>query len=253
MTSMADKRDQVAPLLREIKEEKVRSTHDPDRRKTNIHNVAHGWRGDELVVAIQPSGLSVESALSAARAAAIGFGCDALALTTETYQAVTSISPLTGQRWAPGEMQRAADEHNALETGSVTEALVTLVVNRAEDVTGSNQRYRIHRSVNGLGIVSYSIEWLPERADADGYGGRVPRLLVNFMNEVPVDVLVAREGITPDLFGLTAEQALTQVDCATVKALVRSGFDGAVMLLADNPGRAEIIDKSLGNLGERLT
>jgi hypothetical protein len=195
--SITGKRDEIAMLIRETKQEKVRSTHDPDRLHTNIHNVTHGWRGNDLIVAIYPSGLSIDSALNAAKATAVGFGCDALALTTETYQAGTPTSPLTGKRWVPGEMQRAADEHGALETGAVIEALVTLVVNRAGDISGVSQQYRVHRSVNALGVTSYDIEWLPEIADGYQREGRIVKSLVRFMNDPAVDVHIARIGIDP--------------------------------------------------------
>jgi hypothetical protein len=90
-TSIIARRAEIASLVRGIKEDKVRSCHDPDRRMLDIHNVVHGWRGAELVVAVCPSGQSTDSVLAAARVAAVGFGCDAVALTTETFSAGTAM------------------------------------------------------------------------------------------------------------------------------------------------------------------
>jgi hypothetical protein len=252
--SITGKRDEIARVVREIKEEKVRSTHDADRLATNTHNVAHGWRGNELIVAIFPPGLSQDSALRAARTAAVGFSCDALALTTETYCAGTSTSPLTGQRWVPGELQTAASEHGALETGSVIEALITFVVNRAGDVAGIAQPYRIHRRVNALGVVSYDIKWLPEQV-MNHWDGHAVKSLVHFMNEAPMDTHMALAGISPADFDLNADQARTHLDCTVVKWLLGEGFTGSVLLLVGkgDSERSEIIEKSLGKLAQKIS
>lgn len=247
------KRDEIAALVREIKEDKVRSTHDPDPLGTNVFNVVHGWRGDELIVAIHPLGLALDTALTAAHVAAGGFCCDVLALTSETYVGGTKLSPLTGEPWAPDEMQQAVEDRGALEDGSVVEALMTSVVNRAGDVSGITERYRIDRHVNGLGIVSYDIEWLAKQEMRPREGPTV-YALVQFMNEAPADARMARKGLIPADFDLTVSQARTHMDCAMVQALVASGFEGSVMLLSDpdDTERAEIIQKTLGGLAQEM-
>ncbi len=255
--SIIARRAEVASLVRGIKEDKVRSCHDPDRRMLDIRYLVHGWRGAELVVTVFPSGQSFTVALAAAQVAAVGFGCDAVAVTTETFSAGVAVSPLTGKPWVPGEMQRVAEEHGGLDTGAVVEALVTLVVNRAGDVAGLSAPYRIERSVNALGVVSYSVEWLPESMD-DGHGdywdGGLVKMLARFMNEPPVDALFARTGLSVGDFGLTPDQVRTHMDCAVVKRLLDSGFEGAVVLLAngDDPERGEIIERSLGDRAQKM-
>jgi len=47
--SIIARRAEVASLVRGIKEEKVRSCHDPDRRMLDIPNVVHGWRRGEII------------------------------------------------------------------------------------------------------------------------------------------------------------------------------------------------------------
>jgi hypothetical protein len=254
---ITEKRNEVAALIRDLKEDKVRSTHHPDRRHTNIHNVAHGWRGEQLIVAIHPAGLSTDTALGAAHAAAAWFSCDSLALTAETYVAGTPYSPLTGKRWTPGELQHVVEEHGGLETGAVVEALMTFVVNRAGDATGITERYRIDRRVNGLGIATYSIEWLAAEVMHRQEGPTV-NALVQFMEDESIDAILgremAREGISPADFGLNADEAQTHADCVAIKRLSRDGFDGAVMLLVPDGDtrRAEIIKELLGDLAQEM-
>jgi hypothetical protein len=234
---------------RRLKEAQVRDTHDPTRGATDISPVIQGWRGAQPVVLLAPARVNRDDALYAARLAAVGFGCDILSFTVEGWQAADpERNPTTGKLWGPGEMQRAVEEEGALEAGWITEALTTNVVNRAGDVLGAVLPYRVDPRVSALDITSYGLEWgqQPDLAQEAEWGGLVVDHLVDFMNEPPVDALMAQADLPPaDSFRLSDEEARAHIDCAVVKTLRRSGFEGAVMLQADSPVRASVIERSL--------
>ena len=234
---------------RRLKEAQVRDTHDPARGATDISPVVQGWRGSQPVVLLAPARVNRDDALHAARLAAVGFGCDVLSFTADGWQAADPArNPTTGKPWGPGEMQRAAEEEGALEAGWITEALTVNVVNRAGDVLGAALPYRVDQRVSALGITSYALQWgqQPALSPKNGWGGLVVDYLVEFMNEPPVDALMAQAGLpSGESFGLSDEEARAHIDCAVVKTLRRSGFQGALMLLADSPVRASVIERSL--------
>lgn len=253
MSALSAALDHAVREARRLKEAHVRDTHDPARRATDIAPVVLGWRGSQPVVLLAPARVNRDDALHATRLAAIGFGCDVLSVTTEGWVPANSKrNPTTGKPWGPGEMQRAVEEEGALEAGWITEALTTNVVNRAGDVLGALLPYRVDRRVSALGITSYDLEWAqqPALSPKNGWGGLVVDYLVEFMNEPPVDALMAQAGLpSGESYGMSDEEARAHIDCAVVKTLRRSGFDGAVMLLADSPVRASVIDRSLVGFG----
>jgi hypothetical protein len=238
---------------RRLKEAQVRDTHDPSRGATDIAPVVQGWRGSQPVVLLAPARMNPDDALYAARLAAVGFGCDILSFTTEGWQAADpERNPTTGRPWGPGEMQRAVEEEGALEAGWITEALTTNVVNRAGDVLGAVLPYRVDRRLSALGITSYSLQWgqQPNLSRDAEWGGLLVDHLVEFMNEPPVDALMAQADLpSADSLGLSGEEARAHIDCAVVKTLRSSGFEGAVMLQADSPVRASVIERSLVGYG----
>jgi hypothetical protein len=75
--------------------------------------------------------------------------------------------------------------------------------------------------------------------------------LVEAMKETPVDALMAQAGLPPaESFGLSDEEARAHMDCAVMKTLRRSGFDGEAVLLADTASRASVIERSLSSFGD---
>lgn len=67
-----------------------------------------------------------------ARLAAGGFNAEHLLIVTDAYEGLTpkGLSPLTGEMWAPGEMDHVANDHDGIAQGWVTEALSLLLLGR---------------------------------------------------------------------------------------------------------------------------
>lgn len=231
---------------------------------TDISGVVFGFRGNEPVVTMIPMEMSSDTLLHSAAIAAVAFGCDSLALTTEGYHALAPYyeqSPLTGEMWEHGEMQIAAEEHDAIEKGWLTESLTTMVVNRAGDVYTIISDYKIHRDVvvdrapNPPKMI-YRVEWtetLEQAPDKGAIMGRVPDVLRDAMNKPTLQqvMLSDEDGSIYREFSeyLSPVQMQAHQDCATVKFLPQLGWHGAVMLVADSEERAEVIDRSLGEQG----
>lgn len=65
-----------------------------------------------------------------ARAMASGFHADSIMITSDTYGANRLDNPLTGERWATGEMEDVALNHDGIAKGWVHEALILNVLAR---------------------------------------------------------------------------------------------------------------------------
>lgn len=254
---IADLADRIAEQVRENKQHHLGTLHAPDDR-TDVRNTVHGFRGEDPVVMLMPWQTDRNKTLSAARVAAVAFGCDTLAFTSESWHPAPGhmdANPFTGKPWGePGShMQDAADQHDALAKGVIIECLMTTVVNRAGDMVMVVQDYEILRHRNALGITSYAIEWHePQVMDSRMAGARlegiIPEALVGYMNEPTLQHSMAKTGLTGEDFGLTEVETQAHTDCATVKFILhRVGFEGAVLLMSDNDKRTEVIDRSLGN------
>ncbi|MGR7027232.1 hypothetical protein [Geodermatophilus sp. URMC 62] len=241
--------EHAVDYARQHKEAWVQETHSAVRGATDMAPLIHGWRGGERVALLAPARVNRDDALHAARLAAVGFGCDIVSYTTESWQTSVECNPTTASPWGPGEMQHAVDEHNALEAGWITETLVTHVINRAGDVLGAFLPYRVTRRVSALGITSYALAWQEPASPSDGeWSGLVVDSLVGFMKEPTTAAVLARAGVMPSAqeFGLSDEEARAHMDCALVKTLHRSDYEGSLMLLADSAVRASVIEHSLG-------
>lgn len=251
--NITDTLDRAVKSARSMKEQKVAAATREDP-STDIHAIVEGWRGKHPAVVIFPKDLGRDESLHAAKIAAIGFGCDVIAMTTEGWRATQEKDPRTGRHWAPGAMQDAVHNDQGREKGWITEGLTTTVVNRAGDLAWADQGYTVDRKQNALGLVSFDLTWEDEihRAvhgeDGAQLGGVMIEQVLAYMNEKTMDVLGHEEGIRAEDFGLDYEEARAHMDCALVKNLVRIGFEGAVLLTADNDVRREIIDKSLKGL-----
>lgn len=266
MTTLREKLDASVEHVRYLKTERVKSAR--RRNETDIHAVVEGWRGDERVVVLMPSQIARDVALNAARIVALGFGADAISLTTEGWAVAGSAAtgateesvktnPFTGRPWGPGDMQRAVEQHGALTSGLIRETLTTFVVNRAGDMVGTASPYRI---VEGKGYRPFHVEWdendpafgriLDDREEGSRAEGVVPEALVRFMNEADLSTRAARFG---DLFSSLAEaDRLTNpsavraaMDVAVVKALPGIGYEGAALLMSDDPEAQAVIDERL--------
>ena len=233
---------------RSLKEARVRDCHSAVREATDIPPLILGWRGPEAVVLLSPAQVNRDDALNAARLAAVWFSCDIVACSTDSWQSGTDHNPTTGKPWMHGEMQRAAEEDGALEAGWVTQALTTWVINRSGDMRGACLPYRVTQRLSSLGIPSHELTWQPAMPSDAKWSGLVIDRIVEFMNEPTTDEVLTRAGVMPAAreFGLSDEEARAHMDCAFVKTLHRSGFEGSVMLLADTAVRASVIEGSLG-------
>lgn len=254
---------------RGMKEQKV--TELTAGEHTDINAIIEGFRGDSPVVVLMPAQIDRDESLKAAWIAASAFGCDVIAMTTESWHPAEEYAlynPVSGERaskekviageeavpWPAGSMQDVALNHGGLEKGWIVESLNTVVVNRAGDMASGIQDYKINRSTNALGITKSSIEWLGEpqilETSTEGVklGGIIPVNMVRFMNEPSIDVAISHSGLSGADFGLTPVQTQAHTDCAAVKYLLsRVGYAGAVMLTSDNPERTAVLDSSLGN------
>lgn len=236
--------------MRWLKEERVKDTAGMDRN-TDLAPVVHGWRGDEPVVTMFPLQVDRDAGLTAVNLAAMGFGCDVIALTTDSWRATGRINPVTGKRWRKEEMQDVALNHDGIAKGWIVESLTVQVVNRAGDSEGTVMPYRITEHTNALGIKRYEIEWLDD-VDSTRKGMTVGGLLADAMHNVmvkapTVDQVMARQGITGESFGLNDVQTRAHVDCAIVKTIAMAGLPMSIALMVDSEERGEIIDRSLAD------
>lgn len=227
--------DATAATARRVKADHVRQVKGK-RGRTDISTCIQAWRGDQIAAIIW-SPPDRDRMLGLAHIAAIGFGADVLAVTMETYQALGDgqggkpINPTTGEQWGPGEMQQAAEEHDAVARGWITEALMTQVLNRAGDTSMVCQPYRITGRV---------VEWddfpLPGEGDPRAEG-IVPDALARAMSAESIDVIAHRMFGHAATAGLSPERARAHQDVAVVKVIGEQYPDGDVLvLLTAEPG-----------------
>lgn len=263
--NIAKIRDEIGEMVREAKQGHLALMRDPhpDLGDTDIRNAVHGFRGEDPVVSLMPWQTDRDKTLEAAYYAAVAFGCDVLSFTTESWHPSpehTEINPYNGKHWGEIErsMQKAVEEHNALAEGVITESLLTVVVNRAGDITALMQDYKVSHSTSVLGITSYQIEWaepvvLDSLADDAVVSGLVPERLIAFMNipTVQQQMLYSADRMGRQLMAeLGPVKAQAHQDCATVKFLYgRQQFEGGIILLSNDPVRSEVIHESLGEGG----
>lgn len=245
-------RDSARENGRRVKETQVETA--TTREQCFIRPSVLGYRGNEPVVLMISQDVDRNQGLNAVRLAAMGFGCDAVALTTDSWHAKTMTNPVTGKDWGPGEMQIVADEHNGIERGWISEDLMTNVVNRAGDQAFGLDSFVIHQEGYGARTRRFRIEWVDNEWDdiePDKIEGRVADALVRAMMETPLDVLAAQVGLSPADFDLDHTEGRTHMDCAVVRvAAATKLWPGALVLMSNDPRRSEIIERSLGHLPE---
>lgn len=257
---LTEKLELAARTIRSVKEQHVATRMKGKRTRAgaDLYPTVQAFRGEESVAILTPFKVSRDAALRAAHAAAVGFGADTLAVSTDGWMVApehVDRNPLTGRPWASGDAQDAVENHRGLETGLIIETLSTIVVNRAGDSAGRVQTYRLLPVENATPrIVGWRVEWfdalagrVPEDArDAGQWTGIVPDALVAAMQAAPLDVIVHRAGFIAEEFGISAEAARAHMDAAVVKTLPEVGFEGAVLLTSDSPERTAVLDESLG-------
>ena len=228
----------------QIKQRKVDEHQDnPDVPSTVIT-----WRGGQLVAIAQSPHVSRDDLLMLANVCSHGFSAEVLVLVQETYKSEVELNPLTGLKWAPGEMQHVAEHHDGLDQHWVTEALMVMCYDRAGGYDVVELPYRITGGV---------LTWAPSLDTDDekmaGFGGYIHETLLAIMAQD--DLLTTAHKLfdkTPADFGLTAEQGLAHGDAALTKMLCSDSFPGLTditVLLGADPD-TERAAALIGSLGE---
>lgn len=248
---IADVLEEQIRWARERKEGAVAESHDTDR--PDVPPWLTGWRGDHPVISMMPVNGDRNIVLHAAKIMAVAFGCDIVSTNNETWMAVDAArNPVTGEEWGHGEMEDVALHHDGLAKGWITEAMTLMVVNRAGDMATAILRFTVTPHTNALGITSWSIEWgkeerwTSEETDRGSVMGVIPETLIEFMNEPDLMTQAMQDPIGQQMAaGLSLEEQRAHADCAVIKMLPRFGFEGAAMLMSDNPERQAVIEDSL--------
>lgn len=175
------------------------------------------WRGSEpvgLVALIADR----ELLLRVAQICAAGFGSDVQAITVDAYMATSPVNPRTGRAWLPGDLGTAA-EAGALETGLITESLVTSAYNRAGDSGMRIQRYRVDDgAVTWLGAPELPAGAVPE--------GRLEEGMRRIMEGVSFDQELGRIGIP-----IRSDRDRAIADFGVVRVLRRALRSGGTVSL----------------------
>lgn len=212
--------DHAILAARETKEQACRE------RPADICPYVSAYRGDELISIITLRHQVAAEVLTVATISAVGFDADVISMVVETYIADTAsndpaagINPHTGRPWQPGEMQDVAENHDGIEKGWVTEALVVTVANRAGDVGVINQPYRF----SGKHLVWVDNHLRPKVFEEGNknHGGIIPDALRRAMqrkstSQVFSEFVESKVIDHADLDILTAEALGERFECAVM-------------------------------------
>lgn len=180
------------------KENLEESVHDEEPFSAKIN----GWRGEEDVPAVVVALPMDRDVIPAASGWLIyGMALDELTIALDTYKATEITNPRTGRMWASGEMADAVENHNALDTGLVQEALVILGGRRQAFGSATAFRCYPYRRVEGV------VTWLKSKrlvSDSNAYGPMLEALSEAF-ERVPVQ-LPGPADIHPEIAQMLAEQ-----------------------------------------------
>ncbi len=210
MTTMQEALDLAVLVAKDAKDKLAR------KRDNNLSTMLVAYRGEEPVAHIFPEQqVNRDEMLKCALLAVRGFSADMLALIFETWQATDLINPVTGKRWGPREMQDAADNHDGVAKGWITDALMVSVYNRAGDATSTILPYRISNKV---------VVWSKPMEAATALGGYVHNALLQIMRKPDLDTEMTRMGVSFADFNLTAEEGRAHQDIATVKMFTGQNY-----------------------------
>lgn len=221
------------------------------RDESSITPYVQGYRGKDPVVRFVTALQDRDQALVGVKIAAIGFGCDIVALVIDTWSARTKENPVTGQEWKQGDMQDLVENHQGLEKGWIGEGLTIHIINRAGDMAGTVKHYVIEEKDG-----SFTLTWQTDKdpsldMDTENSGeweGVIPQTMLKMMEFPTIDVIATKLGVMIDDFGLTPEQARAHIDCAAVRQLMNNEvWSGVIMLMAgpEEKDRVQILRDSL--------
>lgn len=228
--NLQEKMQQISELMRTMKNDWVAT--DPEHTDLGIY--LHFFRGDEMVVALACP-LERDKALEAAHLGAAGFCADTMIITFESYHTTLEVSPISGEEWEAGELERLFnDDPEAVDKGWMHECLTT---------TG-------HERGGGYGLISLpylikakEVVWQdamtpPENVDGGGvmfeslqYSMSLPTLLER------VEEVADTDPVAGLISGLILDPELRQfhTDMATLQALQERELIISVALTAE-PG-----------------
>lgn len=264
---LIEKTQGVVELMKETKEKWVAQCaergeigpgEDPGSDTTDLAIYEHYYRGDDLVAMVQCP-LDREKALKAALLACSAFNADTMTVTFESYSTDLRESPITGERWAPKEMQFVAQTvPDAVDKGWVHECLTTSAHERGGTYMLVSQGYRIEDG---------QMTWLdpkimdPEHESKAAAEGYMFENLQRAMTIPPMEELIAeraKEDPTAALLGGVfadqPERRQFHIDMATAQALETNGLAVGVMLMANEGSpRAEWLEERMGEPGVHLS
>lgn len=161
------------------------------------------FRGEEPVAQVLLRRHVRDEILAVAGCMAAGFGADVISVTHEGFAATEviepgqegrGINPMTGRRWDTGEMQDAAENHQGIEKGWISECLNVMVVNRAGDVGLGVRKFGYVTTAFGSQRLSWRDEdpgdtWLQTTAE----GARARGTMVAYLARIMLDPTIAQQ------------------------------------------------------------
>lgn len=188
------------------------------------------WRGDQAIAVGRTADCNRDDSLHLARMAAGGFDADSLVLVVDAYMRWdpkgapdAGLNPLTGEEWAPGEMQHAVENHGALEKGWLRESLWLTAVNRAGDAMGLGLPYVVTKK---------HVEWDPPQTMSTEDGavlmGHVPDTLRRIMRQPTFSSMINAWELKNGSFGIEEEERRATQDAMTVQ-FIAAQIPGAMV------------------------
>jgi hypothetical protein len=247
---LREKTDQITEVMKKTKEDWVATKPE----NTDIAIYLHFWRGDDLVITLQCE-VDRDKAMAAGDIGAMGFGADTMAITFESFHSSEGVSPLTGQRWRPHEMQYVfeAEPRNAVEHW-VDECLTTTLHERGGGYVLNSNGYRI---VGTKVIWTEDQMFVSSEEEKEGSAAGVMfEYLQHAMANPTIETKIAEDAQTNPLTRFMTdsmdepEQRLYHTDMATLTALNDRKLIQTALVGAE-PGslREKLLQERLGNDG----
>jgi hypothetical protein len=182
-------------------------------------------RDGTVVTVVHCPDVNRDQALIAAQLGVGGYCADSVIVVMDSHVSPEETKP-GGGAWGPGEMQRACDEENACELGTLSDCLIVVDATRSGAVTTSLCRYREDKA-------SRSIEWddattFPQAGAGSDDGLILEGLVPDALREafdVPPLAEVLRQSAELSGVRLSAEEAQGLADHITSTALAGLGYE----------------------------
>jgi hypothetical protein len=156
------------------------------------------------------------------------YAADAVTLVLDTHYTASSLNPVTGKEWGPGEMQGLCDTLGYCEKGLLTDALYATCFERDGRWHSGLFPYHAHHSEPGKpGRMSWSTDPAQQIYLAGGgtselqLGGFVADTVTEAFSHACVDHAAAIENGA--LHGISADQVRFVADCSATRTLLGFG------------------------------